>query len=397
MTVQDIFVRRIFDSRGDATVEAGITNKAGNVFTAQVPAGKSTGKHEATSLPFPEAEEAAVEIREALAGRSFDSIASFDDVLRDLDGTENKKRLGGNVLLGLSVSMARALASERGREVWQILREEFFAGTETHPPRVFANLINGGAHAGNDIDIQEYMVIVPTTAGAGTATERLVAFYRRLGGELRRERNVHQLPVGDEGEYAVSFDNNRAPLTALNNLIGDEDNEWELGVDAAATGFSGDGEYVFDGAETSTADLNDIYLAYMQELPRFISLEDPFAETDIEGFARLMKHTASDVWVIGDDVTVTDADRIRRMLEREAINAVIIKPNQTGTVSESCYAMRAAAEGGAARVVSHRSGETEDPFIISLAKAGGAEGVKIGAPARERLIKYNELIRLYDS
>ncbi len=316
-----------------------------------------------------------------------------------------KSRLGGNVMLGLSMALSRALAFEQREQVWKVLRREFFADTlslgdrEETPPRIFANMVNGGAHAPNNLTLQEYLVVTPSQRPVVDTVYRLRDIYRMLRTELQRQTGVEALPIGDEGGFAVSFPEAFEPLGLLADTIGstEDTHEFGLALDAAANEFFERGRYRFDGEVLTTPVLRDIYREYIDELPALMSIEDPFEEEDEDGFRALLDSAGHTVWIVGDDITATDPERIREAHESRCINAVIIKPNQIGTVSETCTAMNAAARRDMARIVSHRSGETGDNWIMQLAKAGGAEGVKIGAPVHERILKYNELIRLYDS
>ncbi|OHA01636.1 MAG: hypothetical protein A3C12_00865 [Candidatus Sungbacteria bacterium RIFCSPHIGHO2_02_FULL_49_20] len=396
MKIHDITVRKIFDSRGESTIE--ILLKSGNRwFSASVPSGKSRGSREAKVFSFAEVVRALVQIRRAILKKDFSSIRACDNALIRLDGTKNKSSLGGNLMLGISVAFARAFAAAKNEESWQTLRREFFPkGVSGRAPRIFANVINGGAHADNNLDIQEYMVV----AGGASVRARvgnLIDFYNRLGAILKKKNSGRMVPVGDEGGYSLDFKNNFEPIAVLENLIRARGlaDSFALALDAAATGFFARGSYVFGGKKLTSVRLADEYARYFEKSRILFSIEDPFAERDADGFSLIRKKMPR-AWVVGDDLTVTSSSEIRKYAESSAINAVIIKPNQIGTVSEAADAILAARQCGLKTIISHRSGETEDAFIIHLAKASSADGVKIGAPARERIAKYNELMRLYD-
>jgi len=395
MKIQDITVRKIFDSRGEPTIE--ISLKAGNRwFFASVPSGKSRGSREAKVFSFAEVVRALARIRQVILKKDFSSIRALDSALIRLDGTAKKSRLGGNLMLGISVAFARARAAAENKEVWQILRKEFFPGdSKTKVPRIFANVINGGAHADNNLDIQEYMVVA-RGASVRARVENLIDFYSRLGAVLKKKNSGRGVPVGDEGGYSLDFKNNFEPILVLENLIRTRGltNNFSLALDAAATGFFARGSYIFGGKKLTSARLAGEYAHYFEKSRILFSIEDPFAERDAAGFS-LTRKKMPRVWIVGDDLTVTNSSEIKKHAERKTINAVIIKPNQIGTVSEAADAILAANQYGLKTIISHRSGETEDAFIIHLAKASGADGVKIGAPTRERMAKYNELIRLY--
>ena len=393
--IQDITVKKIFDSRGEPTIE--VLLKAGNRwFSASVPSGKSRGSKEARVFSFVEAVRVLARIRRAILKKDFSSIRALDNVLIRLDGTAKKSRLGGNLMLGISVAFARARAAAENKEVWQILRKEFFSGnSKTKIPLIFANVINGGAHADNNLDIQEYMVVA-RGGSVRARVENLIDFYNRLGAILRKKNSGRRVPVGDEGGYSLDFKNNFEPIAVLENLVRVRGlaKNFSLALDAAATGFYARGLYAFGGKKLTSARLAGEYARYFGKSKLLFSIEDPFAEKDAAGFSLIHKKMPG-AWVVGDDLTVTNSSEIKKYAEQNAINAVIIKPNQIGTVSEAADAILAAKQCGLKTIISHRSGETEDAFIIHLAKASGADGVKIGAPTRERMIKYNELMRLY--
>jgi len=395
MKIHDITVRKIFDSRGESTIE--ILLKSGNRwFSASVPSGKSRGSREAKVFSFAEVVRALVQIRRAILKKDFSSIRACDNALIRLDGTKNKSSLGGNLMLGISVAFARARAAAENKEVWQILRKEFFSGnSKTKIPLIFANVINGGAHADNNLDIQEYMVVA-RGGSVRARVENLIDFYNRLGAILRKKNSGRRVPVGDEGGYSLDFKNNFEPIAVLENLVRVRGlaKNFSLALDAAATGFYARGLYAFGGKKLTSARLAGEYARYFGKSKLLFSIEDPFAEKDAAGFSLIHKKMPG-AWVVGDDLTVTNSSEIKKYAEQNAINAVIIKPNQIGTVSEAADAILAAKQCGLKTIISHRSGETEDAFIIHLAKASGADGVKIGAPTRERMIKYNELMRLY--
>lgn len=397
MKIKEVGVREIFDSRGEPTIEFYLVSGVGRRFAAQIPSGKSRGTREAAVLPFAEARTATRDIlRKRISRKTFGSLKTFDSFLIGLDGTPNKQRLGGNVMLGASIAFARALAHGRKRELWETLAVEFKdLGPHNRPPYIFSNLINGGAHARNNLDIQEYLVIARPQRPLAETVRILVSFYRLLETFLQTTKRLARVPIGDEGGFAADFANNEEPLRILAGLIKKEKltREFSLGLDCAATSFHSAQGYKFDGMLRSPAELLTIYRGYRSRIPLLASFEDPFAENDGEHFGAL-KRAEPRALVIADDLTVTDPALIER--ERNRISGVIIKPNQIGTLSETMEAIRTTHRRGLRSIVSHRSGETGDPFLVHVAKAGGAYGVKIGAPARERLSKFNELIRLYD-
>ncbi len=397
MRIKDFAINEIFDSRGNSTIEVKIVVGNGSAFSSSLPAGKSRGSKEAAVLSFAEASSAKNMRKLAfIKDKDFATQRSFDEFLIKLDGTTNKRKIGGNVMLGLSMSFARGLAAERGMELWEFLREEFFRGSiRVWEPVIFSNLINGGEHARNNLDIQEYLILVETRGGVKNAVRKLISFYRGLGERLGKLKHVSNIPIGDEGGYSLDFKNNLEPLAILSDLIKENGltGSSRLGMDAAANGFFSRGAYSFDGKKVTTEKLAGIYESYFKKIPALLSLEDPFSENDTTGFSLLSGKLKSKI-VVGDDLTVTSKDYIEKYASEGLINGVIIKPNQAGTVTETAAALGAAHKEGIKAVVSHRSGETDDVFIIHLAKAAGAYGVKIGAPARERIFKFNELLRI---
>lgn len=396
MRITNIQTREIFDSRGEPTIEV-LLSAEGRVFSAQIPSGKSRGSGEAVVFKPEEAAQSARGIAKKLVKKNFKNIRALDSVLLDIDGSSAKAKIGGNVALGISIGFARALAFGKKKEVWRLVREEFFEKIKKdEPPLIFANLINGGAHAKTNTDIQEYMVVLDPKGDPTRAIGKLIFFYRELGAILNRRASVGGAVLGDEGGYALNFRNNFEPIEILSGLIKKLRLERQafVAMDAAASGFFRGNRYRFDELALTREELTRIYRNYFRRGELLLSVEDPFHEGDHEGFRELRKSLPK-VLVAGDDLTVTDADNVRRFAKEGLINAVIIKPNQAGTITETCEAIRAAEENNIKFLVSHRSAETEDNFILQLAKASGAYGVKIGAPARERLLKYNEFMRLY--
>lgn len=398
MKVFDISLKEIFDSRGESTVEVSLKTENSNWQKAQIPSGRSRGKREATVLTYDETVRVLEDkIKPNLIGRDFDSIYSFDDFLIKLDGTPNKNKLGGNLILGLSLAFSRCLADERNQELWQIIRNEFFRTTKTtNVPKIFANLINGGAHANNNLDVQEYMVITDGES-ADQTFQRLENFYKNLGEILKKERGLTEIPLGDEGGYVLDWSDNFAPLTILEQQLKTVglDKNWRLGIDAAASNFYQNGIYVFENKKLKAAELKEIYMDYFKKSVLCYSIEDPFSEDDGASFSDLKILFHQNKLVVGDDLTVTNPEFIKKAAEQGQINAVIIKPNQIGSVSETCQAIQTAHTSGVKCIISHRSGETDDCFLVHFAKAADVFGIKIGAPVRERLLKYQEWIRLY--
>ena len=399
MKIDRIDIREIFDSRGESTIEITVTNDRGESASAQVPSGKSRGKNEVEVLLFPKAREVFEgTIRKIVEKKTFNAIQVMDQTLLTGDGTPRKEKFGGNVMLGLSVAFAKLLAFERKQPLWKTIEDAFFeSGAPVTPPLIFSNFVNGGAHAANTLDIQEYLVVASPQKTTTETIRGLVSLYKDFADLLRATYNVRAIPVGDEEGYSLDFKNNLEPLELLEKLITKKklSSSFSLALDVAATGFLKKGKYRFDGKEYDAEGMLGVYKEYKKKSKLLMSIEDPFGEEDMDGF-RMIGKSLKNVWILGDDFTTTSSTRIEKYAREGLITAAIIKPNQIGTITESAEAMHSARSAGAKCIVSHRSGETEDPFIMHLARAGRAEGVKIGAPLNERIVKYNELVRIYD-
>ena len=400
MHLEDIKIKEIFDSRGEPTIEVEVLDEKLKSFSAQIPSGKSRGLREAAVFKFDEASRILNDIiKKELIHKNFSSFRELDMFLISLDGTENKSKLGGNLMLGISIAFARVLAAKEDKELWQILKEAFWPGMISEKkPLIFSNLINGGAHAENNLDIQEYMVVVdPGDEKYGEVISTLIDFYKKLGDFLKVRYKLEKLAIGDEGGYSLNFENNFEPIKIMEDLITSSGFKkiFSLALDVAASNFYENEKYNFGGSAISSEKLNQTLLDYLVHSGSLMSIEDPFDENDFDGFKEF-NAKCPDKWVVGDDLTVTDPALIEKFSKEKLISGVIIKPNQIGTLTEACQAIRVAQENGLKTIVSHRSGETEDSFIIHLAKAAGVDAVKIGAPVRERISKFDELIRLYD-
>jgi len=403
-TIRRIHAREILDSRGNPTVEVSVELEDGAMGTAAVPSGASTGAHEAVELR--DADPAryggkgvlkAVEnvnnrIALALTGLSALDQAALDHRLLDLDATSNKADLGANAILGVSLAVAHAAARSNGLSLYAHLGEG-----KTLPVPMF-NILNGGRHAVNSTDIQEFMMV---PAGLPTFHDAL-----RCGAEVYQtlkailQEKGYSTNVGDEGGFAPSLASNRDALELMLAAIekagyrpGDD---CFLALDAAASEFYRDGAYVLEreGARLSSAEMVDLLAGWADAYP-ILSIEDGLAEDDWEGWSLLMSCVGDRVQIVGDDIFTTNPERIRRGIETRASNAVLIKLNQIGTLTETLEAIRMTQDTGWGVVISHRSGETEDTTIADLAVATGAGQIKTGAPARsERVAKYNRLLRI---
>ncbi|MBU6214529.1 phosphopyruvate hydratase [Patescibacteria group bacterium] len=377
----------ITDSRGKPTLETTISANALSA-TASVPSGKSTGIHEAVELRGPDGNVAEAianvngEIARAIVGKRF-SLDELDAALIKLDGTPNKSRLGANAILSVSIAAQRLLAMLEDIPLWKAIEKR--AGTTAGAPRLFMNVMNGGVHADFKLPFQEYLVVVDGTTREAFATAKEA--FEKLGERL------DGVPMGDEGGYAPAFDQLEEPFEILAELVAQFPHT-SIAIDAAASEFYRDGQYHILDASYSADDLARIYSGLVEKFP-FHSIEDPFDEESAGDFTRFTASVGEKILVIGDDFTVTNPDRILKAREERAINAVLIKPNQIGTVKEAIEAVRATSAAGWKSVASHRSGETNDTFIADFAYGVGAHGIKAGGLGqKERMEKYYRLLAI---
>jgi enolase len=400
-TIEHIHAREILDSRGNPTVEVDIETESG-FGRASVPSGASTGTNEALELRdkgkrflgkgvLKAVENVNSEITNALIGMDVLDQRSIDNTMLELDGTENKSRLGANAILGVSLAVAHAAADSIGISLYRYL-----GGTNAFMlPCPTMNVINGGKHAGNELAIQEFMI---QPGGAKTFSEALrmgAETYHTLGAILVKKYGSSAVNVGYEGGYAPPLKNTTDALDALTDAIevAGYNKKITIGLDSAATEFYKDGKYKVDGKKLSGGELIDFYAQLVDSYP-ILSIEDPFEEESFEDFAELTKKL-KDTIIIGDDLFVTNVKRLEQGIKMNAGNALLLKVNQIGTLSESFDAARLAQKNRFKIVVSHRSAETEDTTIADISVALGAELIKTGAPARsERNAKYNQLLRI---
>jgi enolase len=401
--IADIHAREILDSRGNPTVEVEVTLDDGTMGRAAVPSGASTGAHEAIEKRDGEPRYGGRGVRqavEAVNGEIFDALSGFDAsdqlaidrTLIELDGTANKARLGANAILGVSLAAAKAAAADLGQPLYRYVGG-VFARTLPVP---MMNILNGGVHADNPIDIQEFMVV---PVGAASATEAI-----RAGSEifhtLRRKLADagHNTNVGDEGGFAPNLASADAALGFIVQAIeaagyrpGDD---VVLALDPAASEFYRDSTYRLDGKTLDSAALAAYWRELVDRYP-IVSIEDGMAEDDWDGWELLTRELGSKIQLVGDDVFVTNPKRLREGIERRAANALLVKVNQIGTLSETLEAVEIAQRAAWGTVFSHRSGETEDATIADLAVATNAGQIKTGSLSRsDRLAKYNQLIRI---
>lgn len=409
--IANLIAREILDSRGLPTLEVDCILTDDTMGRASVPSGTSTGSYEALELRDGDPQRylgrgvlKAVEnvntvIRERLVGVPATNQYRVDRILIELDGTPNKSRLGANAILGVSLAVCRAASVSAGICIYRLLGG---AGTKSLPVP-FLNIINGGRHASNNLDIQEYM-IVPAGFNTFRAALRAAAeVYQHLR-ELLRQKDK-PTSVGDEGGFAPTFSNNEEPLRMIVEAIelaGYRPNEHIfLALDPAASQFYKQEEGVYclkspKDRKVTAEELIDIYEDWINRYP-IISVEDGLAEEDWEGWKRLTERLGRRIQLVGDDIFVTNVGRLQQGIEQGVANAVLIKPNQIGTISETLDCIRLATDHGYHTIISHRSGETTDHFIADLAVAVNSGQIKTGAPCRsERVAKYNRLIRIED-
>ena len=395
--------REILDSRGLPTVEAEVVVDGERAGRAAVPSGASTGVHEALELRDGDASRyggkgvlkavrnAATEIAKALVGRPAD-VPAVDARLIELDGTPNKSRLGANAILAVSMAAARAAARE---PLYDHLRRAFGLDEKDYVlPAPMLNILNGGVHADNGLDVQEFMV-VPWKAKRFADALRIGSEVYHALKKLLKEKGL-STGVGDEGGFAPKVSGHEEALKLVWTAVEKAGHAGAcfLAMDAAASEFFKDGRYRFEGKPRTSAEMGEIYAGWASRYP-LRSLEDPLAEDDWAGWAGLTSRLGERMRLVGDDIFVTNPVRLRKGFKEGVANAVLIKLNQIGTVSETVETVRLAQKEGYAAVISHRSGETEDSFIADLAVALNAGAIKTGAPCRsERLAKYNQLLRI---
>ena len=402
-SIEAVYARQILDSRGNPTIEVEVALDDGTIGRAGVPSGASTGAFEAVELRDGGEEYggkgvmkavAAVidEIQPELLGYDADDQRLIDQALIDLDRTPDKSRLGANAIVGVSMAVAKAAA-----ESAQLPLFRYLGGPNAHVlPVPQMNILNGGAHADNNVDVQEFMIL---PVGAATFAEALrwgAETYHALKSVLRK----HGLAtgVGDEGGFAPDLEHNRAALDLIVEAIGKAGftpgQDIALAIDAAASEFYSDGTYLFEGSRKNAAEMTAIYGDWLEQYP-LVSLEDPLAEEDWSGWGELTAALGDRVQVVGDDIFVTNPDRLRRGIDEHAANSLLVKLNQIGSVTETLNAVALAHRNGFSCVISHRSGETDDTTISDLAVATNCGQIKTGAPARfERVAKYNQLLRI---
>jgi enolase len=402
-SIEGIFARQILDSRGNPTVEVEVALDDGSIGHAAVPSGASTGVFEAVELRdggpeyggkgVTKAVQAVIdEIQPELLGYDAEDQRLVDQDMIQLDGTPDKSRLGANAIVGVSLAVARAAADSASLPLFRYL-----GGPNAHVlPVPCMNILNGGAHADTNVDIQEFMI---APVGAATFSEAVrwgAETYHALKAVLKQ--NGLNTGVGDEGGFAPDLEHNRAALDLIIEAIGKAGltpgQDVALAIDAAASNFLSGSSYVFEGGSKTATEMTAIYADWLAAYP-IVSLEDPLGEEDWDGWRELTAELGDRVQIVGDDIFVTNPDRIRRGIKEKVANALLVKVNQIGTLTETFSAVDLAHRASYATMMSHRSGETEDTTIADLAVAFNCGQIKTGAPCRsERVAKYNQLLRI---
>ncbi|MBU6311250.1 MAG: phosphopyruvate hydratase [Actinomycetales bacterium] len=403
-SIDDVIAREILDSRGNPTVEVEIVLDDGSAARAAVPSGASTGAFEAVERRDGDAGRysgkgvlAAVtaiedEIAPEIVGMDAAEQRLVDQAMLDLDGTANKSRLGANAVLGVSLAVARAAAVSADLPLYR-----YVGGPNAHVlPVPMMNILNGGAHADTSVDIQEFMVAPIGAATFGEALRWGTETYHALKSVLKAKG--YATGLGDEGGFAPALPNNRAALDLIAEAVGLTGlalgRDIALALDVASTEFYRDGSYDFEGAQRSSEWMTGYYEGLLADFP-LVSIEDPLAEDDWSGWVHCTDAIGDRVQLVGDDLFVTNPERLARGIAEEAANALLVKVNQIGSLTETLDAVTLAQTNGYRCMMSHRSGETEDTTIADLAVAVNCGQIKTGAPARsERVAKYNQLLRI---
>lgn len=414
MSIVTVHAREILDSRGNPTVEVDVKTAKGT-FRAAVPSGASTGIYEALELRDNDKSRylgkgvltAVKNVNELigpkLVGKNVIHQEEIDKIMFELDGTDNKGKLGANAILGVSMAVCKAAAAEKGVPLYQHIAD--LAGNKkiTLPVPAF-NVINGGAHAGNKLAMQEFMILPVGASSFREALRMGAEVYHNLKAIIKDQYGQDATNVGDEGGFAPNIQNNREGLELLKKAIAKAGytDKIKIGMDVAASEFFDDGKYDLDfkvkeknPQHIKTADeMIALYKEFVNDYP-IVSIEDPFDQDDWAAYQKLNGDIGKETQIVGDDLLVTNPKRIQKAIEQKACNALLLKVNQIGSITEAIQACNLARSAGWGVMVSHRSGETEDTFIADLVVGLGTGQIKTGAPCRsERLAKYNQLLRI---
>ncbi len=400
MKIEEAGLKIIQDSRGKDTLESFLKSGDGIGFFS-VPSGKSAGVHEVFVLdPTVAVEKFENIIKPEIINKEFENQKEFDDFLRALDGTENKKNLGGNLILALSLGFARLKAKSEKKELFNYIHSitQLPDYPITKSPKPIFNVINGGAHAKNNLDFQEFQAI-PTINDFRVSLGVGQEFYFKLGTALAKRFGKENVSLGDEAGFSAPFKNNENAIEEMAELIKRYNYPLKIGLDAAASQFYRDGYYFLEGKKYFADELKEFYIRLISNY-EILSIEDPFYEEDFSSFTSLTaalvglkKHQLA----ITDDLTTTNPERLQRAIKEKAGNAILIKPNQIGTLTETLEVIEMAYKNNWRCIVSHRSGETNDDFIADLSVAIGAWGLKAGPPnisKKERMAKYERIIEI---
>ena len=405
MTIKSVVAREILDSRGNPTVEVDILTEKG-LSRASVPSGASTGIHEALELRdgnkrylgkgvLKAVENINKKIAPTLLNKNPFEQGKLDDALVMLDGTENKKRLGANAILAVSMALCKAGALEKGIPLYKHIANLSGAKRFIMPVPSF-NILNGGQHAGNALDIQEYMILPIGAKNFADALRMGSETYHILKEILEKKYGKTATAVGDEGGFAPAVSNPEDPLKLIVKAIDKAGytGKIKIGMDAAASEFYNKGKYKLNGKILSSSQLSKVYEKMINNYP-LVSIEDPFDQDDWKAWEEFSKSFGRKVQIVGDDLLVTNSERIQKAIHHGACNALLLKVNQIGSITESIEAYQLAKDNGWNTMVSHRSGETSDYFIADLVVGLGNGQIKSGAPCRgERTAKYNQLLRI---
>jgi len=406
--ISEVKGREIIDSRGNPTVEAEVTLASGAVGRAAVPSGASTGSREAVELRDGDnsrfggkgvskaVHHVNTEIRKAVLGKDASAQADIDHLMIELDGTENKGRLGANALLAVSLANAQAMAREQGTGLYRLLG----SGDTFQMPVPMMNIINGGAHADNSVDLQEFMIL-PVGAGSLREAVRYGTEVFHALAQVLHARGLNTA-VGDEGGFAPDLPSNEAAIEVILEAIEKAGytagKDIYLGLDAASSEFYHDGKYVLasEGREFTAAEFTEYLADWVARYP-IITIEDGLDESDWDGWKLHTERLGDQVQLVGDDLFVTNTTIFKEGIDKHIANSILIKPNQIGTLTETLAAIQMAEDAGYSAVVSHRSGETEDVTIADIAVATTASQIKTGSLSRsDRVAKYNQLMRIED-
>jgi enolase 1/2/3 len=406
MKIQRVHAREVLDSRGQPTVEVEVSLKNGTIGRATVPSGASTGTHEAVELRDGDKRylgkgvaRAVAHVNEKIAarlrGKDARGQAAIDQIMLDFDGSPNKAKLGANAILGVSLAVAHAQAKAQGLPLYRYLGG---AAGKTLPVPML-NVLNGGAHADNNVDVQEFMVVPIGMKSFKEALRAAAEIFATLK-KVLHDRSL-STSVGDEGGFAPRVQSNDEAIDLLLEAITKAGykagSQVALALDVASSEFYDGGYYVFkksDGQKRNRDDMVRLYEDWVRQYP-ILSIEDGFAEDDWEGWRAMTQALGKKIQLVGDDLFVTNRDRLQRGIDSEVANSILVKVNQIGSLTETLETMKLARESGYTTVISHRSGETEDVTIADLAVATNAGQIKTGAPCRgERTAKYNQLLRI---